>query len=74
MARMAAVKNGHKDIVDYIRKFESAQKPTQQPAQQLDFSLDDFGLDKDKAQQPAQQPAQPVRNPWLSRMRSKVGI
>jgi hypothetical protein len=70
MAKKYAEKNGHKEIVDYIRQFESAQKPAQQPAQQLDFSLDDFGLDKDKAQQPAQQPAQP----WLSRMRSKVGI
>ena len=52
-AKIAARNKGYKDIVDYIRKFESAQKPTQQPAQQLDFSLDDFGLDKDKAQQPA---------------------
>jgi len=42
-AKIAAAKEGYKDIVDYIRKFESAQKPSQKPAQQLDFSLDDFG-------------------------------
>ncbi len=46
----AAMDNGQRDMVDYIKQVKSDQS------------------------QPAQQPAQPVRNPWLSRMRSKIGI
>jgi hypothetical protein len=73
----AAAFNRQQDVLDYLDDYLDDQgyvyvndeyiKPLQplrrgQPAQQPAQS------------QTAQQPAQPVRNPWLSRMRSKVGI
>ena len=54
-----AAQNGHKDIFDYINN--------------LSYQKDNPNLLKPKDQE-LKKPQDPVRNPWLSRLRSKIGI
>ena len=80
-AMIDAARSGHLEIVKLM--IEKGANKFNEPIQAalnngqldiVDYIKQAKSDQSQSTQQPAQQPAQPVRNPWLSRMRSKVGI